>query len=162
MARRLARGGHRVVAYNRSPEKAYALAGEEPNVVAVKSLEEIATQLTPPRAAWVMVPAGEATELVVGCLDRRVHRLTDRGKDQVLQHLDVLEIYDIGRNLHFDQLGAARDHRGDHAATCRALETGLGKLGLGLGELLLHLLRLLHDLTHVGLSVHEREGTPGM
>jgi 6-phosphogluconate dehydrogenase len=68
MARRLARGGHRVVAYNRSPQKAYALADEEPNVVAVKSLEEIATQLTPPRAAWVMVPAGEATEQMIEAL----------------------------------------------------------------------------------------------
>ncbi|MGQ9627052.1 MAG: phosphogluconate dehydrogenase (NAD(+)-dependent, decarboxylating) [Anaerolineae bacterium] len=68
MARRLARGGHRVVAYNRTPEKAYALAKEEPNVVAVTSLEEIATQLAPPRAAWVMVPAGDATEEMVNAL----------------------------------------------------------------------------------------------
>jgi 6-phosphogluconate dehydrogenase len=37
-------------------------------VVAVKSLEEIATQLTPPRAAWVMVPAGEATEQMIDAL----------------------------------------------------------------------------------------------
>ncbi len=58
MARRLGRGGHRVVAYNRSPQKAYVLADEEPNVVAVTSLEEIAIPLAPPRAAWVMVPAG--------------------------------------------------------------------------------------------------------
>ncbi len=68
MARRLGRGGHRVVAYNRSPEKAYALADEEPNVVAVKSLEEIARQLAPPRAAWAMVPAGEATEQTLDAL----------------------------------------------------------------------------------------------
>lgn len=35
---RLACGGHRVVAYNRSPEKAYVLADEEPNVVPATSL----------------------------------------------------------------------------------------------------------------------------
>ena len=68
MARRLARGGHRVVAYNRTPEKAHALAKEEPNVVAVTSLEEIATQLAPPRTAWVMVPAGDATEEMIDAL----------------------------------------------------------------------------------------------
>ncbi|MFB0537292.1 MAG: phosphogluconate dehydrogenase (NAD(+)-dependent, decarboxylating) [Anaerolineae bacterium] len=68
MARRLARDGHRVVAYNRTPEKAYALADEEPNVVAVTPLEEVAAQLTPPRAAWVMVPAGDATEQTVDAL----------------------------------------------------------------------------------------------
>jgi len=68
MARRLARGGHRVVAYNRTPEKAFVLADEEPNAVAVASLEEIAAQLTSPRAVWIMVPAGDATEKMVDAL----------------------------------------------------------------------------------------------
>ncbi len=68
MARRLARGGHRVVAYNRTPEKALALADEEPQVVAVKSLEEMVAQLSAPRAAWVMVPAGDPTEQMVDTL----------------------------------------------------------------------------------------------
>lgn len=68
MARRLARSGHRVVAYNRSPEKALALADEEPNVAAVESLGEISAQLSPPRTAWVMVPAGSPTEQTVDAL----------------------------------------------------------------------------------------------
>jgi hypothetical protein len=62
MARRLARGGHRVVAYNRTPEKALALAAEEPGIQAVTSLPELADALAPPRAVWMMVPAGDATE----------------------------------------------------------------------------------------------------
>jgi len=65
MACRLARGGHRVAAYNRSPARARELAAEESNVVAVESLEELATLLSPPRTAWVMVPAGEATEQAI-------------------------------------------------------------------------------------------------
>jgi 6-phosphogluconate dehydrogenase len=68
MARRLARGGHRVVAYNRTAQKAFALAEEEPNVEAVTSLEEVTAQLTPPRAAWMMVPAGNPTEQMVDTL----------------------------------------------------------------------------------------------
>lgn len=68
MARRLARDGHRVVVYNRTPQKAYALPDEESNVVAVTSLQEMATQLTPPRTAWVMVPAGDPTEQTVDAL----------------------------------------------------------------------------------------------
>jgi len=68
MARRLAQRGHRVVAYNRTPEKALALANELPNVVAVTSLEGITAQLTSPQAAWVMVPAGDATEQTVEAL----------------------------------------------------------------------------------------------
>ena len=68
MARRLARAGHRVVAYNRTPEKALALAEEEPNVEPARSLEEVAQRLDPPRVVWVMVPAGDATEQTVRAL----------------------------------------------------------------------------------------------
>jgi 6-phosphogluconate dehydrogenase len=68
MARRLSRHGHRVVGYNRTVEVAYDLAAEEENVVPVDSLEELAEQLTPPRAAWSMVPAGNPTEQVINSL----------------------------------------------------------------------------------------------
>lgn len=68
MARRLARGGHRVVAWNRTPERAHSLADEQANVVAVRSLNEMAMQLTPPRTNWMMVPAGDATERMVKSL----------------------------------------------------------------------------------------------
>lgn len=65
LARRLARGGHQVVAYNRTLEKTFALAKEEPNVIATSSLDEMVTKLTPPRATWIMVPSGSATEQTV-------------------------------------------------------------------------------------------------
>ncbi len=68
MARRLARGGHRVVAYARVPEPAEALAKEEPGVSPATALEELAAQLTPPRLAWMMVPAGKPTESVFTAL----------------------------------------------------------------------------------------------
>ncbi len=64
MARRLARGGHRVVVYNRTASKALRLAEEEPNIEAVTTLEELTSRLEPPRAVWMMLPAGEATEQV--------------------------------------------------------------------------------------------------
>jgi 6-phosphogluconate dehydrogenase len=65
MARRLARAGHRVVVYNRTVDKAVALAGEEANVEAVEALQDIAVELTAPRAAWVMVPAGAPTDEMI-------------------------------------------------------------------------------------------------
>jgi len=68
MARRLSRDGHRVVAYNRTVEVAYDLADEEPNVVPVETFEELADELSPPRAAWSMVPAGAPTDQVVASL----------------------------------------------------------------------------------------------
>ena len=64
MVRRLSRGGHRVVAYDRAPEPAKPLAKEEEHVAPADSLEELAAQLTQPRAAWMMVPAGKPTESV--------------------------------------------------------------------------------------------------
>ncbi len=70
IARRLSRAGHRVIAYNRSPQKAIDLAKEEQNVLAVQTLEEMATQLSKPRTAWVMVPEGDATEKTVDDLVR--------------------------------------------------------------------------------------------
>ncbi len=68
MARRLARGGVRVLAYNRSPQVTQRLAAEEANVVAADSLEGLVQGLTPPRVVWLMLPAGEATELAVNQL----------------------------------------------------------------------------------------------
>jgi 6-phosphogluconate dehydrogenase len=62
IARRLARRGHTVVVYNRTTEKAYELAGQESGVKAVGTLGDMAKSLNPPRAVWVMVPAGQATE----------------------------------------------------------------------------------------------------
>ncbi|MGV1098966.1 phosphogluconate dehydrogenase (NAD(+)-dependent, decarboxylating) [Thiovibrio sp. JS02] len=60
MARRLLAGGHAVVAYNRSPEKAEALAGD--GAVAAYSVEELVAALTPPRVVWLMLPAGRVVE----------------------------------------------------------------------------------------------------
>lgn len=68
MARRWSRGGVRVLAYNRSFAVADRIAGEEASVVACATLEEMLTGLTPPRLVWLMLPAGEATELAVNAL----------------------------------------------------------------------------------------------
>ena len=70
MVRRLMRGGHECVVFDRRPASVDHLASE--GASGVGSLEDLATSLAPPRAVWVMVPAGEPTEEVVralaGCL----------------------------------------------------------------------------------------------
>ena len=60
MARRLLKAGHRIVAYDRSPEavQGLATAGATP----ATSLADLAQRLAAPRAIWVMLPAGEPTE----------------------------------------------------------------------------------------------------
>jgi 6-phosphogluconate dehydrogenase len=62
IARRLLRDGHRVVGYNRTPEPVEQLTAE--GGVGVRSLEELVAALTPPRAVWLMLPAGAITESV--------------------------------------------------------------------------------------------------
>jgi 6-phosphogluconate dehydrogenase len=61
MARRLLKGGHRVVGLNRSPDITRQLA-QEAGLVPVFSTTELVKLLTPPRVVWVMVPAGAPTE----------------------------------------------------------------------------------------------------
>jgi 6-phosphogluconate dehydrogenase len=63
IARRLMREGHRCVVYDVDPAAVEALAGE--GAVGAGSLEELAGELSAPRAVWLMVPAGEITEQTV-------------------------------------------------------------------------------------------------
>jgi 6-phosphogluconate dehydrogenase len=63
MVRRLMRGGHECVVFNRTKEPVKALAGE--GAVASDSLADLASKLKPPRTVWAMVPAGDITEQVV-------------------------------------------------------------------------------------------------
>jgi 6-phosphogluconate dehydrogenase len=62
MARRLLRAGHRVFLWNRSPEMAEQIRTEEKGGDVVREAREISSRMTAPRHAWMMVPAGKATE----------------------------------------------------------------------------------------------------
>jgi len=63
MARRLRKGDHDVIAYSRSTSS-YADA-EKAGVTTVGALSDLVQKLAPPRAVWVMVPAGKATQQVI-------------------------------------------------------------------------------------------------
>jgi len=60
MVTRLARGKHRVVAGNRSPEPVDEAKSN--GAVGAYTIEEMIKQLKPPRVLWSMVPAGDATD----------------------------------------------------------------------------------------------------
>ncbi len=66
MVTRLERGGHDVVAYDRSAEAVTKAAAEKAR--GVPSLEALVQALAPPRHVWVMVPAGDPTESTVTAL----------------------------------------------------------------------------------------------
>jgi 6-phosphogluconate dehydrogenase len=63
MTRRLMRGGHQLVVSDLSADAVKKLASE--GAGASSSLEDLISKLKPPRAVWVMVPAGAATEQTV-------------------------------------------------------------------------------------------------
>ncbi len=60
MARRLLRGKHEVVVYNRTPEKTREIAGE--GAIASLTLDELLQKLPTPRMIWVMVPSGKPVD----------------------------------------------------------------------------------------------------
>lgn len=69
MAKRLLRGDHELIAYNRSPEKTDVLVKEE-GAVGAYSLVEVVEKLSSPRIVWMMLPAGQA-------VDDHIHQLRD-------------------------------------------------------------------------------------
>ena len=72
MARRLMRGGHEVVAYATDPAAVKQISSE--GATGVSTLDDLVARLAQPRTAWIMVPAGEATEQVVMELAKRMSR----------------------------------------------------------------------------------------
>jgi 6-phosphogluconate dehydrogenase len=55
MTRRLLHGGHQCVVFDVQPKSVEQLAGQ--GAIGAKSLEDFVKKLSPPRAAWLMVPA---------------------------------------------------------------------------------------------------------
>ena len=90
MVRRLVRNGHEVVAYNRTVEKAHELADEEKAaghpISAADSVEALVATLATPRVAWIMVPAGDATEAQI---------------QELLEHLEPGDTIVDGGNTNF-------------------------------------------------------------
>jgi 6-phosphogluconate dehydrogenase len=62
MVRRLLRAGHQCVVYDVSPNVVQILATD--GAIAASSLEDFVSKLTPPRAAWLMVPAAVVDKML--------------------------------------------------------------------------------------------------
>jgi 6-phosphogluconate dehydrogenase len=119
MVRRLMRGGHGCVVHDVSPEATRALAGE--GATPGLSLDELVAKLTPPRAIWLMVPAG--------VVDATLTSLTPLlGKDDV--------VIDGGNSFYRDDVDRAKRlaARGIHYVDCG---TSGGVFGLERGYCLM-------------------------
>src|SRR6266850_1018037 len=66
MVRRLMRGGHSCVVFDLNPANVKAL--EKEGATGASSMDDFVKKLNKPRAAWVMVPAGDPTEKTVTAL----------------------------------------------------------------------------------------------
>src|ERR1700690_1443053 len=70
MTRRLMHGRHQLVVSDLSAEAVKGLVGE--GATGSSSLDDLISKLTPPRAVWIMVPAGGPTEATVQKLAARM------------------------------------------------------------------------------------------
>ncbi len=118
MVRRLLLHEHRVIAYNRTAEKTREIMTDGAD--GAFSLEELVSKLTRPRAIWVMVPAGDATEAQVDELlgllepgDTIVDGGNSNFHDSVRRHDMVAE-----HGIHFVDAGVAGGVWGREAGYC--------------------------------------------
>ena len=70
MARRLMHGGHTCAVFDLNPQNVKAL--EDDGATGAASLDEFIGRLEPPRAVWLMVPAGDPTEQTVNAVAERL------------------------------------------------------------------------------------------
>src|ERR1700758_3567825 len=91
MVRRLLKGGHQCVVFNRSPKPVAELVKQK--AVGSASLAELAKNLTKPRSIWLMVPVGAVDDTI----------------DDLLAHLDRGDIViDGGNSYYVDDIRRAK------------------------------------------------------
>jgi 6-phosphogluconate dehydrogenase len=66
MVRRLMAGGHECIVFDIDSRAVEGMAGE--GATGAQSIEDLVMRLQPPRAVWVMVPAGEITDRTIAAL----------------------------------------------------------------------------------------------
>jgi len=121
MTRRLMRGGHSLVVSDLSPDAVKQLGGER--ATGSSSLEDLVTRLKPPRAVWIMVPAGGPTEATVQKLAQHMQTgdaIIDGGnsyfKDDVRRAKELK-----GKGIHYIDVGTSGGVWGLERGCCMML-----------------------------------------
>ena len=129
IVRRLTRDGHRCVGYDINANAVQAI--ESDGIVGARKLQEFAAKLDKPRAAWVMVPAGETTSKTIQSVAEVLEPgdvIIDGGnthyhddirhaaelREQAIHHVDVGTsggVYGLERGFCL-MIGGERRHRG--------------------------------------------------
>lgn len=176
MTERLVRGGHRVVGYDPQAEKVRQVAGG--GAAPAASLAELTERLAPPRAVWLMVPAGDPVDQTIEAL--RPHLapgdvLIDGGnsyyRDTMRRAADLaahrLSLVDVGtsggvwglREGYCLMIGGERDHVAHLTPIFQTLapapDRGWGHVGpSGAG----HFVKMIHNGIEYGLMQAYAEG----
>ena len=122
MVRRLVRDGHEIMVYNRTPEKSKEIEGEGEGAKATFTIEELVAKLEKPRAVWVMVPAGDATEAQI---------------TELLEHLEPGDTIIDGGNTNFHDDVRRHDALKEHGVHYVDAGTSGGVWGLQVGYCLM-------------------------
>src|SRR5215470_7198818 len=91
MVRRLLKGGHECVVFNRSPKPVEELVKE--NAIGTASLADLVSKLQKPRAIWMMIPAATVDEII----------------SELLPHLEAGDmLIDGGNSYYVDDIRRAK------------------------------------------------------
>lgn len=106
MVRRLIKGGHQCVVYDRAPQAVQAL--EKERATGASSLAEFAQKLAKPRAVWLMVPAGVVDQTIaeIAPLLEQGDILIDGGNSYYID--DIRRAKDlVARGIHYVDVGTS-------------------------------------------------------
>jgi len=107
MVQRLINGGHQCVVFDLNKDNVKKL--QEKGAIAANSLEDFLEKLSKPRAAWVMVPAGAATEKTVQALSELMEAgdiIIDGGNSQYKDDVRRAEKL-IEKKIHYVDVGTS-------------------------------------------------------
>lgn len=117
MVRRLQRGGHRCVAYNKDPAALDAVTGE--GAIGTTSLGDFTKALTQPRTVWLMVPAA-AVDAVIGELSSHLNEgdiVIDGGNSQYVD--DIRRASELrSKGVHYVDVGTSGGVWGEQRGYC--------------------------------------------
>jgi len=106
MARRLLRGGHQCVVFNKTPEPVRELVKEK--AVGTATLAEFARNLTKPRTVWLMVPVGAVDQAIADLLPHleRGDIVIDGGNSYYID--DIRRAKELtGKGIHYVDVGTS-------------------------------------------------------
>lgn len=107
MAKRLLRGGHAVIAYNRTPQKTEEIMNE--GAMGVFTIDELTAKLSSPRIIWLMLPAGDTIDEYIETLSSRLTKgdiIIDGGNTYYKDDLRRAEKL-RARGIHFLDIGVS-------------------------------------------------------